>query len=112
VQGWKSFTAHHLNKHLHRQGAFWMRDYFDRSIRDAEHFERVMRYIQRNPEKAHLKPGAFTLWKAATPWNDGVPAVPRSGGVPATRHTRGETPLSHETAGTPSFPGGEDATAP
>lgn len=33
VRSWKSFTANRANKALGRSGAFWHRDYFDRSTR-------------------------------------------------------------------------------
>ncbi len=50
----KSFTASKANKLLGRKGPFWMREAFDRYIRDADHFERVFRYIENNPVKAGL----------------------------------------------------------
>ncbi len=54
IQSWKSFTAHEANKHLGRSGDFWMPDYFDRFIRDAEHFAAEVEYIHQNPVKAGL----------------------------------------------------------
>jgi putative transposase len=59
---WKGATAYLINKHLGRSGALWQRDYFDRMIRDARHFERCRRYIANNPEKAGLRNAGFTLW--------------------------------------------------
>ena len=50
----KSFTAHEANKILHREGQFWIEDYFDRYIRNAEHFEKTVKYIENNPVKAGL----------------------------------------------------------
>lgn len=50
----KSFTAHEANRMLGRSGTFWMREYFDRYIRDSEHFARTFRYIDRNPVAAKL----------------------------------------------------------
>lgn len=50
----KSFTAHKANKLLCRSGSFWSREYFDRMIRDAEHFRKTKRYIEMNPVKARL----------------------------------------------------------
>ena len=50
----KSFTAHEANKILHRDGQFWIEDYFDRYIRSEEHFERTVKYIENNPVKAGL----------------------------------------------------------
>jgi REP element-mobilizing transposase RayT len=52
LQSFKSFTAQEANKLLNRGGTFWMREYFDRYIRDAEHFEKAFRYIENNPVKA------------------------------------------------------------
>jgi len=50
----KSFTASESNKVLGRGGQFWMREAFDRYIRDPEHFSRTFRYIENNPVKARL----------------------------------------------------------
>ncbi|MBX3290297.1 MAG: transposase [Acidobacteria bacterium] len=50
----KSYTASEANKLLGRKGAFWMREAFDRYIRDDEHYRRVVRYIENNPVKAGL----------------------------------------------------------
>ena len=52
LQSFKSFTALEANKMLKRTGKFWMREYFDRYIRDYEHFEKAFRYIENNPVKA------------------------------------------------------------
>ena len=52
LQSFKSFTAQKSNKLLDRNGKFWMREYFDRRIRDYEHFEKTLRYIENNPVKA------------------------------------------------------------
>jgi len=45
-------------------GPVWMKDYFNRMIRDAEHFWRCVRYIRRNPVTANLRPGEFTLFES------------------------------------------------
>lgn len=50
----KSYTAHEANKLLKRTGKFWFEDYFDRYIRNAEHYAAVVRYIENNPVKAGL----------------------------------------------------------
>jgi REP element-mobilizing transposase RayT len=55
----KSYTAQEANKLLDRQGKFWMNEYFDRFIRDAEHFARAISYIENNPVKAHLCNAAY-----------------------------------------------------
>ena len=54
VQGWKSFTARLINRYLGRTGTVWMRDYFDRYIRDDYHLASVIAYIHANPVKAGL----------------------------------------------------------
>jgi len=50
----KSFTSHEANKILGRHGHFWFKEYFDRYIRNGEHFRAVVRYIEENPVKARL----------------------------------------------------------
>jgi len=54
VQAWKSYTARQINQHLGRSGPVWMRDYFDRYIRDDHHLTAVIAYIHSNPVKAGL----------------------------------------------------------
>jgi len=64
LQSWKGYTAHEINQRLNRQGPLWMKDYFDRMIRDSRHFWRCARYIRRNPEKARLNSREFSLHEA------------------------------------------------
>jgi REP element-mobilizing transposase RayT len=63
----KSFTAHEANRILNRQGRFWIEDYFDRYIRNQEHFEKTVKYIENNPVKAGLcrEPGD---WPYSSAW--------------------------------------------
>ena len=52
VQSWKSYTAKRLNELLGRSGNVWREEYFDRLIRNPEHYENVVRYIRKNGEAA------------------------------------------------------------
>jgi putative DNA methylase len=54
VHSWKSFTANKANAILHRTGAFWQAEYFDRFIRSDRHFQDTCEYIENNPVKAGL----------------------------------------------------------
>ena len=54
IHSFKSFTALQSNRRLDRSGSFWMRESFDRYIRDEQHFARTIRYIENNPVKAGL----------------------------------------------------------
>lgn len=54
LHAWKSFTAKAANRLLEREGDFWQTEYFDRFIRDEEHFCKAVRYIENNPVKAGL----------------------------------------------------------
>jgi len=59
---WKGYTSLHLNRVLGQSGELWQEDYYNRLIRDGAHFDRVGRYIQRNPVKARLRGDEFTLY--------------------------------------------------
>jgi len=52
LQGWKSFTAHAINRHLGRRGQRWQRESFDHIVRSADHLERFRQYIRDNPQRA------------------------------------------------------------
>jgi REP element-mobilizing transposase RayT len=54
LKGWKGYTSKIANKFLGCEGAFWQDDYFDRYIRDEDHYRRVVSYIENNPVKAGL----------------------------------------------------------
>lgn len=62
VQSWKSYTGRWALSHSAelRLGVpvpcktFWMREYWDRYIRDEAHFHRVVAYIYNNPVTAGL----------------------------------------------------------
>ncbi len=54
VHSWKSFTAKKANEVLGREGRFWSADYFDRYLRDEEHYLRTRQYVEENPIKAGL----------------------------------------------------------
>jgi REP element-mobilizing transposase RayT len=54
MQAHKSYTAHQANKLLGRKGQFWMKEYYDRYVRNQEHFYKALRYIENNPVKAKL----------------------------------------------------------
>jgi REP element-mobilizing transposase RayT len=56
VQTWKSFSAREINRVLGRQGALWQGDYFDRLLRNEDHFARSADYIENNPVRAGLCP--------------------------------------------------------
>ena len=72
VHSWKSFTGHEIGKILRgrgeserdARGPIWQKDYFDRFIRDEEHFVQAVEYIHENPVKAGLC-GDASQW----PWS-------------------------------------------
>jgi len=48
-------TAFRANKLLGRAGApFWQTEYFDRTVRTGDEFDKMRRYIEANPVKAGL----------------------------------------------------------
>jgi hypothetical protein len=63
LRSWKSFTSRRINSLLGREGSLWQRDYFDQLVRDEKHFSNCVRYIRRNPAKAHLHSGEYILYE-------------------------------------------------
>jgi REP element-mobilizing transposase RayT len=72
LQSWKSYTARMSNRILGRSGPFWQREYYDRLIRNESEFERAVRYVVSNPERAGL-----TNWKWV--WSAGEDARATAG---------------------------------
>jgi len=76
VQSWKSFTGRWALRKNAGLGLgvpgteFWMREYWDRYIRNADHFDNVRSYIERNPVAAGLcsQPCDWP-WSSAAPGN-------------------------------------------
>ena len=56
----KGSTSHKINQLLNRQGALWMRRYFDRIVRSEDHLKHYIHYIYNNPR--HLPPSSYTLY--------------------------------------------------
>jgi len=76
LHGWKSYTGKAANRLLKCSGDFWQAEYFDRYIRNEEHFRKAVRYIENNPIKAGLV-------KSAEEWIFSS-AYHRSAGIPHT----------------------------
>ncbi len=64
VHAWKSYTANKINRALNRSGQVWMREYFDRYMRNEEHLMTTIYYVEQNPVDAGLVERA-ELW----PWS-------------------------------------------
>ncbi len=72
IRGWKAFTARRINALSGRTGQLWLEDYWDRYIRDGDHFRRVVDYIHANPVKAGLvKEATAWRWSSAARNGDG-----------------------------------------
>lgn len=83
VNSWKSYTGRWINAHIlkdegragarrtqGRSQALWQRDYWDRYIRDENHFQAVKTYIENNPVSAGL-----TKSLRAWPWSSAADDV-------------------------------------
>ena len=75
VRNWKSFTAKAINRRRQTSGSVWAPDYFDRFIRNREHFANTVLYIEGNPVAAGLV-DRVDLWPFSS-------AVRNAGGTPA-----------------------------
>lgn len=77
VQSWKSYTGRWALEKNAELGLgvpgkhFWMREYWDRYIRNENHFAQTLRYIHENPVKAGLcsEPQNWTWSSARLPGN-------------------------------------------
>jgi len=76
VQSWKSYTGKWALRYLAEQGlrspsgdTFWQPNYWDRYIRNENHFQKTLEYIHENPVKAGLcsKPEEWR-WSSACQW--------------------------------------------
>ena len=54
VHSWKSFTAHRIRTLTGQTGRIWHPDYWDRFIRDDQHFLNAVDYVEQNPVFAGL----------------------------------------------------------
>jgi putative DNA methylase len=89
LKSWKSYTSKAANNILRRTGTFWEEDYFDRYLRDEEHYRRVVRYIESNPARAGLaKAPEQWDWSSARYRGEPGPVVPA-----LTHPTANRTPL-------------------
>ena len=77
VQSWKSFSSRRVMASREALGLkipgphLWMRDYWDRYIRDEAHFRAVVEYVHENPVKAGLVKTS-TEWRWSSAWRMGL----------------------------------------
>ena len=55
LHGWKSYTAHVINKLLGRSNTLWQADYYNHIIRSGNEYYQQINYIWSNPDKAGLR---------------------------------------------------------
>lgn len=89
MQRWKGGSAKGINQLAGEVGTLWQREYYDRLVRDLDHFHECRAYIRNNPVKAKLceKPEDWPYSSAGCGWNsDEAPSngAPTSVGVPNT----------------------------
>jgi len=71
IQGWKGASSSEINRHLCRSCTLWAPDYYDRYIRDLDHYHDCRAYILNNPVKARLcaKPEDWRFSSAGADWS-------------------------------------------
>ena len=67
VGAWKGASARAINHARGEAGRFWAREWFDRYMRDEEHFQTTKAYIERNPVAAGLC-AAPQDWRWSSAW--------------------------------------------
>ena len=48
---WKSYTAHEINRLLHRRGQLWQAESYDHLVRSERQLVALRKYIRGNPER-------------------------------------------------------------
>lgn len=61
---WKRLSAIRINRISNTSGSIWQKNYFDRIIRDWDHFQRVAKYIRKNPRNAKLGSAVYSYGEA------------------------------------------------
>jgi len=118
VKSWKSFSAREVNKRLGKSGALWMDEYWDRLIRNEEHFQQVLDYIRNNPIESGLKEGEYLLFEKDAFTEGGPPGPPLSAGEVGIPGGPGGPPSEyaaappHSSAGIAGGPGGPPSYTP
>lgn len=71
IQSWKGGSSVEINRLVQRSGRLWQREYYDRFIRDLDHFYDCRAYIRNNPVKAGLcsHPEDWPFSSAGIRWN-------------------------------------------
>lgn len=59
LKSWKGYTARQINQHLGTTGTLWQKSYYDRLVRDWDHYAICARYLRHNPIKARLAQDEF-----------------------------------------------------
>jgi acyl-coenzyme A synthetase/AMP-(fatty) acid ligase/REP element-mobilizing transposase RayT len=98
VKSIKSVSAHKINKLLGRSGPVWQPDYFDRYIRDAEHYEKALRYIEKNPVKAGLC-AEPSDWEFSSAYGKAMPEEPQTPNGTRTPSSASGVESSHADEG-------------
>lgn len=76
VHSWKSFSSKQAQKILSKPMIpFWQKEYWDRYIRDEQHFAQVIDYIHENPVKAGLV-DKTEQWPWSSAYAGETPALP------------------------------------
>ena len=97
LQAWKSYTAKEANRILGRTGSFWQADYFDRVIRNEQHWNATVAYIHENPVRAGLC-DAPTGWLFSSAGDTGLRYSTRAGRPRSQEEADAGRPRSQEEA--------------
>ncbi len=61
-QSWLRYSARMINVAVGRKGEFWQGEPFDHLVRSPQQFTYLQRYIESNPQQAHLSAGSYFFW--------------------------------------------------
>jgi REP element-mobilizing transposase RayT len=81
LRDWKGYTSRRINRLLDRSESLWQKDYFDRLVRNSDHFWNCARYIRNNSLKARLSSDEYLLYendfvRQGLDWEGRLPSRP------------------------------------
>ena len=98
MHSWKSFTSKAIGRALGQEGQVWQEDYFDRLVRNDQHWLGVRKYIAMNPMGARLRDGEYVLYDSRKDYCRESELLAPTSNVPIQSEPAAPTPCTEALA--------------